>query len=63
MPSTDNNHPTTVLEGLLNGLPDINDKDIVTLLGLHGSGGLNMNNSGFQGPWLQGTNVNNTVSN
>jgi hypothetical protein len=46
-----------------NGLPDINDKDIVTLLGLHGSGGLNMNNSGFQGPWLQGINVNNTVSN
>lgn len=50
-------HPTTVLEGLLTGLPGLKEADIVTLLGLHGTGGLNLNNSGFQGPWLKGPNV------
>lgn len=57
-------HPTTVLEGLLNGLPSLTEQDIVTLLGLHGTGGLNLNNSGFQGPWLKAANtVPNAVNN
>jgi hypothetical protein len=47
VPLTDKNHPTTILEGLLNGLPEITDKDIVTLIGLHGSGEKDMEHCGF----------------
>jgi hypothetical protein len=33
------------------GIPALTEQDIVTLLGLHGSGTAEISNSGFQGPW------------
>lgn len=34
-----------------NGLPGVSEADIVALLGLHGCGTMNKDNSGFSGPW------------
>jgi hypothetical protein len=33
------------------GNPALSEADLVALLGLHGSGTAEINNSGFQGPW------------
>lgn len=41
----------TMLKDFATGLPAINETDIVALLGLHGTGGAKLNNSGFSGKW------------
>lgn len=41
----------TMLNDIAKGLPAIDETDIVALLGLHGTGGAKLNNSGFSGKW------------
>ena len=41
----------SMLAGIATGIPVLSEADIVTLLGLHGSGTAAFNNSGFSGPW------------
>lgn len=40
-----------MLADIAAGIPVLSEADIVTLLGLHGSGTATFNNSGFSGPW------------
>lgn len=42
---------STMMNKMVVGLPGLSERDIVALLGLHGSGTMNKNNSGFTGPW------------
>lgn len=47
-----------MLNDVATGLPAINETDVVALLGLHGTGGAKLNNSGFSGKWGPATDQN-----